>query len=214
MQQKSTICKISWRGIFKLTLIVLAGVSGYPLWGNQEMTQNEIKSLLKNAVEYTINATFKSNSVIENGYDFPSVLYCSGQKTRMDSGKRINLLKTLGKGRFCWVEKDDGSCLANTIIYTGYQSLNYLNYIAAMASTPRLSSGNYSITDNVYKSIPCYKITVKYPSDDTTISQTSTWNINYQICLEIAREKDPDIFGRNLNSADFDANKELFTTVP
>ena len=206
-----------YAGVSKHFAVVLICFTGIIVWGNELTTQAGIMNFLRNAVEYTENSTFKSKNFTENDYVYKTMeIYFDAKKIRFEwnsaTGNRPSrriISPALGKGEFSWVEDNDGSCLDNKLIHCEYYTnWNYLAFFSAIVADTRLNSGRYSISQAMYKKIPCYRVTARYPSDDRTISQTSAWNIKPVVIDAIRKHKDQNIFSENLTSAEFNEKRE------
>lgn len=193
---------------------------------------NSSRELTAQAVEYTVASKIKSKTLsVTEMYPVPSmVLLKDGKKHRISfensPGVWINSIyrDDLGPGEFDWTSATrDETPPGKVVIHRNYcQVYELLAPMERMVEPTRLKQGTYTLSDGSYRGIPCYKITVRYPTNDETVSRTSLYdfhpNLGYRLINENPGSVDkqhsltPDLYYRNydLLRANYFAGIQLF----
>ena len=199
-----------------LFIFLLCLISGFLVFGQDE-SPKEIMTLLINAVDYTSNkAVFISKNFTTDDRPLKnSVLYTDKGNIRFEFVVGTNGTSRSGKitfqdtkaGEFSWVyDKGEQKTVIHDARVTRWSPFPFYREIT---SPQRINLGKYSLASGSYNGIPCHKISIRYPYDDATISNTSTWNITASMTPRQLR-KDPTIYERNITVKEFNENKEIF----
>lgn len=143
--------------------------------------QTEIKQILLNAIDYTCYASFRCNNLkiqIQNEF-IPFVFYNFAPNDNEYYAKYIRSWGHSGAdavfikspaGDFFWREKQ-GNIVSETVIKTKMPInafIGLINLKVNLLTLPSNINANYSRTNSTYNGNVCYKVTVKYPINDTT----------------------------------------------
>lgn len=182
-----------------LLVLLLCGVSFATVFGNS------VREFTVQAVEYTVASKIKSKTLnVTEMYPVPSmVLLKDGKQHRISfensPGVWINSIyrDDLGPGEFDWTsETRDAPPPGGVVIHRSYcQIYELLAPMERMIEPARLKQGAYSQSNGNYRGIPCYKITVRYPANDKTISQTSLYDFHPNIGYRLTNDN-PDSVGK------------------
>lgn len=138
------------------------------------------QELILKAVEFTVNSKIESKA-----FNIGDMVWVDSMTLIKDGKKHlfsfedapqvwINYLydEERGPGQFEWKSRTRaGLSPEGKIIHRKYcQVYNLLEPLEAMIEVDRLKSGTYSLSEDSYQGIPCYKILVRYPTDDAVIS--------------------------------------------
>ena len=176
-----------------------------------------IKDFVKNAVDFTVNSKIES---VGFRMDTPSsnsrFIVKDGQNMRftikMSSGAWKSVIHDAKSklGELYWYsETEDGMPIDKVAIYRDFSRTNYfLKIFEALGEKKRLNSGSYSWSKSEYRGIPCYKITICYPTDDSAIMTTDCYNLSGYTLYDLSR-KDPTIYQRDVKPDEFRQNQEL-----
>ncbi len=176
-----------------------------------------IKDFVRNAVSFTLNSKVES---VGYRMDAPPsnsrFIVKDGQNmrftTKISSGAWKNVIHDAKSklGELYWYsETEDGMPIDKVAIYRDFSRTNYfLKIFEALGEKKRLNSGSYSWSKSEYKGIPCYKITIRYPTNDSTIMATNCYNLSGYTLYDLS-QKDPTIYQRNIKPDEFRQNKEL-----
>lgn len=172
MKKSLIIAAIVWLSINGITAL------GAPA----EWSEEEAKSYLVNALDYSINRSFFTDGIVIEGRPLNADFYHfsgdDGLKADRFShkigsfyGERIFLRNN--RGAFLWVEKD-GAVMEDTVVqYDDYNQRSRIfdpvNFWQQARFYTNFDFCHYTAKESSYLDKPCVKITVTIPFDDDIV---------------------------------------------
>lgn len=197
-------------------------MAGLPLGlAAQSMTQNEIRNLLQESLNYTKNATFAATDITVNTIDVPGLTiwghngvlrYNSDSTSKSYPRHRRKIIQGAGTEEFIWEEYPKGKIFNhNAMISKNLSNDNLLSLTNAFSDEARLAAGRYAIKAVTYHQIECYQIIARYPADDATISTANTWNFaRFDVPHELCFGEVPPWMGRSLTPEEYRSAAKVF----
>ena len=156
------------------------------------MSNDEVKKYIENAIDFTYFSNFKSEKLkilfhektiemVFYNLAYNNKDYYARYERKWNGNQGTAVYVKNPEGCFFWRENNNG-VISNTIIKSqlpinAFKGLTALKIYHLVPSTPQLQP-KYSVRTSTHNGTPCYKILIKYPVSDESISHLSLGKIS------------------------------------
>lgn len=171
------------------------------------------KTLLKQAVDYSLNAGFQSRNPVSGGVENKDVAIYSGNgKIRIDhpvDQRRRNQTIIISAPpeikEQVWLT-EHGKVVEHLVLERLYPTnWSWWPIVHAMTEPDRIDRGSYRVFHGKYRGIPCDRIVVRYRDDDDTIAHSPPWHFQWKKLREIFG-RNSGVHSRGFTREEFDQN--------
>lgn len=176
-------------------------------------TTQDLKKVLTQAVEFSLNATFESIAPGSDDVRLNQVkVYSSKGRLRIETvvdqvarDQVILIPAPPAEKEYVWLVSK-GKVLENIVIERHYPTnWSWWPIVYALVNTSFIKNAGFTVQDSSYNTIPCYKITVS-KGNQTAVETLSPWLFKWRTVSNIF-PANPKIRSRNFTSEEFSNNK-------
>ena len=163
----------------KLSALILACFAAVSVYA---LEPQYIPKMVDSALNFPLSKSFKASGLVLNGQELDIVFFSKpGENIRFErfeapvpnGDTRVGIYNA-ADGQFLWVEGRDHEIIGNTVMKTLIEYPGLLDF----RRTIRLNmhsgvAAEYSVAEDEYNGIPCYKIWVIFPDDDDSVRTLS-----------------------------------------